>query len=189
MHRIILVGPAVEPVALADMKLFLRLDGDAEDGLVSALIVAARLAVEAATRLALVRQTWRLRLGAWPAGRRVAIPLAPVLAVEAVRVGAEDGGLRTLAPSLWSLDFALPTPTLIVGQAVPEPAPDGPGLEIDVACGFGPDAADVPEALRLAVRLLAARFFEHRGDEEASGEALPPPVRALLAPFSRPRLG
>ena len=39
MKRILLEGPAVEPVLVAEMKAHLRLDGDEEDDLLGALIV------------------------------------------------------------------------------------------------------------------------------------------------------
>ena len=45
----LITPPAVEPVVLADAKLFLRLDTAADDAMVTALIVAARRRVEAIT--------------------------------------------------------------------------------------------------------------------------------------------
>lgn len=54
MLPVLVAGPAVEPVSLADMRLYLRLDGTDEDELVAALIAAARLQIEAATRCALL---------------------------------------------------------------------------------------------------------------------------------------
>ena len=193
MNRIILDGPAVEPVSLSEMRLFLRRDASDEDDLVTALIVAARVTVEAATRLALIRQTWRLRVpvpscGGAPTGRRVPtgwravpLPLAPVLALAAVRpVGGPD-----LAAGHYRLDVAADPARLVFGEAAPDL---GAGLEIDLAVGFGPDAASVPEPLRLAIRILAACLYARRGDERGSDEPLPASVRALLAPFARARL-
>lgn len=181
MNRIILDGPAVEPVSLSEMRLFLRLDASDEDDLVAALIVAARVTVEAATRLALVRQTWRLRVSAPSRGRAVPLPLAPVIAVAAVR---QSGG-PDLAPGLYRLDDAADPARLVLAEGVPDL---GAGLEIDLAVGFGPDAASVPEPLRLAIRVLAACLYARRGDERGTDEPLPASVRALIAPFARARL-
>ena len=181
MNRIILDGPAVEPVSLAEMRLFLRLDASDEDDLVAALIVAARITVEAATRLALVRQTWRLRVPASPRRCPIPLPLAPVIAALAVR---QPGG-PDLASDLYRLDDAADPARLVLAEGVPDL---GAGLEIDLAVGFGPDAASVPEPLRLAIRVLAACLHARRGDERGTDEPLPASVRALIAPFARARL-
>jgi hypothetical protein len=45
----------------------------------------------------------------------------------------------------------------------------------------------VPEPLRLAVKILVARWFENRGDI-AGEQILPPDALALLTPFRRARL-
>lgn len=61
------VPPEAEPVLLTEAKQNLRLDHDAEDGLLNGLIRAAREEVEAACGLALVEQGWRWssRAGGW----------------------------------------------------------------------------------------------------------------------------
>ncbi len=66
MTPILLQPPAEEPVALAEARAFVRLDDTAEDGLLAALVTSARLTVEAVSGLALVSQTWRFVLEAWP---------------------------------------------------------------------------------------------------------------------------
>jgi uncharacterized phiE125 gp8 family phage protein len=56
-----LIGaPAIEPVSLAEAKSWLREDGAEEDELIQALIVAARMTLEAYTRRLFVTQSWRL---------------------------------------------------------------------------------------------------------------------------------
>lgn len=49
MNPILIAGPAVEPVTVAEMRAFLRLDDAAEDELVAVLITTARHRVEAAS--------------------------------------------------------------------------------------------------------------------------------------------
>ncbi len=180
-------GPAVEPVTLADAKAHLRLDGPDEDDLVAGLVRAARASVEAATRLRLVDQTWRVILDSWPADRIVPLPLAPVRSVAALTVAAATGPAAAFAPALLRLDASLDPPRLQAGPGVPDPGIAAAGIAIDLVCGFGPAGSDVPEALRLAIRLLVARWFAARGDGKG-GAAMPPDVAALLAPHRRPRL-
>jgi len=66
MKRMLLEGPAVEPVLVAEAKAHLRLDGDDEDTLIGALIAAGRVSVESDTRRALIAQSWRAYVGDWP---------------------------------------------------------------------------------------------------------------------------
>ena len=59
------------------------------------------------------------------------------------------------------------------------------GIEIDVALGYGAAAADVPEPLRHAVKLLLAHWYENRGVTANGGESAPMTagVEALIAPY------
>lgn len=190
MTPIALAGPAVEPVPLDDMKRYLRLDGGDEDELVAALIVAGRITVERRTRLCLIEQSWRLRLRAWPADGAVRLPLAPVIAVDAVRLVGPAGATGTLPATAYRLDRDEDPARLLVDPGGPEAALSArPAVEIDLTCGFGATAAAVPEPLLLAIRRMAAHWFEHRGDGVgAPGPAVPADAAALLAPFVRPRL-
>lgn len=65
MKRILLEGPAVEPVLLPEIKAHLRLDGDTEDDLLDGLITAARVAVETEIRRVLIAQRWRAVFDDW----------------------------------------------------------------------------------------------------------------------------
>lgn len=48
----LIAAPAIEPITLAEAKLFLRIEHDDEDTAIAALIAAARQHVEMATRRA-----------------------------------------------------------------------------------------------------------------------------------------
>jgi uncharacterized phiE125 gp8 family phage protein len=188
MSPILIAGPAVEPVALAEAKTFLRVDGEAEDALVASLLAGAREALELATRRAFIAQTWRLHLDWWPQGKAVRLPLAPVLSVVAVRITPASGPAAVLDPGLYRLDVAADPPRLLVGAAAPEPGVTAGGIEIDARYGFGAAAGDVPAPIRLAIQRLAAFWFEQRGDEIGAARGLPGDVQALVAPFIRARL-
>ena len=66
MPVILISEPEEEPLSLADAKLFLRVEHDAEDALITNLVRAARRHVETQTGRRLVTQIWRLVLDAWP---------------------------------------------------------------------------------------------------------------------------
>ena len=85
MKRILLAGPAVEPVSLSDAKAHMRVDAADEDTLISTLIVAARVAAEAEIRRVMISQSWRAFIETWPADG-VELPVQPMLSVEAVLV-------------------------------------------------------------------------------------------------------
>jgi uncharacterized phiE125 gp8 family phage protein len=187
MHAIALAGPAVEPIPLAEMRGYLRLDSDAEDALVAGLIAAARLAIEGATRLALIAQTWRLHLDGCPTDGVVILPLAPVLSVESVRLMPRLGLALSLGSDLYRLDLSGDPARLLIDVSTVQPQP-GDRLDIDLTAGFGPVPETVPAPLRLAIRRLVARWFESRGDAAPPDGQPDPDIRALLAPFARPRL-
>jgi uncharacterized phiE125 gp8 family phage protein len=70
--------------------------------------------------------------------------------------------------------------------ALPAPGRIAAGIELDVSVGYGDAATDVPEALRQAIRLLAAHWYENRGlviTGVAQVAALPSTVAALIAPY------
>ena len=188
MPAILLAGPAVEPLTLAEAKAYLRVDHDAEDGLISSLITSARMTVEALTRRCLIDQTWRIVRDAWPASGLVTVPANPLREVVAAHVldaagcevevplGAFTAHIGRL-PGLIRVDNGV---VLVPGRAMA-------GIAIDVIAGHGPSADHVPSPLIEAVRVVLAHFYEHRG-ETGAGAAFPVTLDALVAPFRVTRL-
>ncbi len=163
----LLVPPASEPITLAEAKLFLRLDDDAEDALVSDLIRAARASVERATGRSLILQEWQYTLyGTAPA--RLVLPRGPVSALVSVATLQADLSETALAAEHYQqqgneLRFLQ--------------LPVHHGVRIAYRAGAA-SAAAVDEPLRHAVRALVLHLYEARDDT-----ALPSSVAALLAPY------
>ncbi|MCG6122778.1 MAG: hypothetical protein MEP57_08725 [Microvirga sp.] len=190
MIPILVAAPAVEPVSLAQARAYLRLDDpeapSAEDGLIESLVVAARLAVEAATRLKLIAQTWRISIAAQPASRAIRLPLAPVASIAEIRVFDGAGLASVVEPDRYRLRRGAQPPLVELEPGFPSATG---GIEIDVEAGFGPDAGSVPAPLRQAIRALVARWHENRGDGRGDVDAaLPSDVALALAPYRALRL-
>lgn len=184
MSAILLTGPAIEPLSLAEAKAFLRVETSDDDDVIGALIAGARIHVEAQTRRALITQGWRLSRDAWPEDGRLTIVPAPLQALTAARVYDFEG----LAHDVDTQAFVLDKGASVIAfapWAVPAPGRVAAGIELDVTVGYGAAAADVPEALRQAIRLLVAHWYENRGlvTTGANYSPLPQSVAALIAPY------
>jgi uncharacterized phiE125 gp8 family phage protein len=180
MKRILLEGPAVEPVLLADAKAHMRVDGNAEDDQIASLIAAARVAIESEIRRVLIAQRWRGITELWPA-RGILLPVVPVLSVEVVCAIDGEGAATILDQSDYELDLADFSLRL-------ENRPSGAvHYEIDFTAGYGPSGASVPQPLKQAIRLLVTHWFENRAAAvvgEAASE-IQPGWRELVAPYRR----
>ena len=186
MPSILLAGPAVEPITLAETKQFLRVEHDDDDDIITAFIAAARIHLETQTRRALITQSWRLTRDVWPATGCLALLPVPVRTLDAVRIYKLDGTTRALDPAQFTLDKSDAPARLVFANGVP-PAPEraAAGIEIDITCGYGDAPASVPEPLRQAIRLLVAHWYENRGLIAVGSEVamLPQSVASLTAPY------
>jgi uncharacterized phiE125 gp8 family phage protein len=192
MPLILTEGPASEPISLEEAKAHCRIDADTEDALVSSLILAARMHVEQSLGLALIRQCWSLYLDRWPDAASVELPLAPLIAVDAVRLYSSSGTWVTLDPGLFCTDTVSRRPRLgrAAAQAWPVPGRELNGIEIALTAGYGASADDVPPPLRQAIKLLVAHWYEARepvtfGDDT---ELVPLTVASLISPYREMRL-
>ncbi|MCZ7595258.1 MAG: head-tail connector protein [Hyphomicrobium sp.] len=191
MALVLTSGPALEPVTVSEAKAHLRVDGTAEDTLIASLILTSRLHIETALGLALITQSWRLLLDAWPDGKHVELPLRPLQAVDEVRVVSAAGDPTIVSASNYLVDVAGVPPRLVRnGAAWPQPGRQASGIGIDFAAGYGDAAADVPAPVRQALLLLVAHWHEHRDPIEigAADMVVPAAVSDLLAPYRMARL-
>jgi uncharacterized phiE125 gp8 family phage protein len=181
MSEILLSPPASEPISLAEAKQYLRVEHEADDELIAALIAAARNAVELSTRRVLMAQRWRVTLHCWPRAGRIVSPVNPLRSLVAARVRGEGEASTALDPAPFTLD-TVSVPGLIMFERarVQEPGRVLAGIEFDIEAGYG-TAVDVPAPLVQAIRLLLAQSYEQR--DGVRPDALPETVAALVAPF------
>ncbi len=192
MTSYLLAGPAEEPLSLAQSKAFLRVDTDAEDALIGTLITAARLHVESLTGRALLAQSWRLVLDAWPCDRVVTLPVGPMLSLTAITAYEADGDDHAvpLGQFLPETDVS-PARILLPREMVGMPAiRERRGIEIDYVAGFGNEPDAVPSDLLQAMRVLIGYWFEHRDAVvvAGSGAVVPGGFDRLVSAYRRVRL-
>ncbi len=186
MSITILIAPASEPVSLAEAKLFLRVDHDADDDLIARLIAAAREAVENVSGRALIARRVRETLDLW---RRDALggaylSVSPARAVVTVRLIAANGSESVIDPTRYRLDGARDRPRLVFEHGLPAILRSSGGVEIDYDAGLAEAAQDVPPTLTQAVLHVLGALYESR----LGAVALPEAARALAAPFAPARL-
>lgn len=188
MTSYLLAGPAEEPVSLAEAKAFLKVDDTAEDALITTLIGAARLHIEGVTGRALLAQSWRVVLDAWPESRVVKLPVSPFMAVTEINAVDEAGALHAipLAQFMGEPDRLL-LPRSVAGMPVLR---ERQGIEIDYVAGFGTEPSDVPADIRQALLVLVGYWFEHRDAVivAGSGAVVPSGFDRLVAGHKRVRL-
>jgi uncharacterized phiE125 gp8 family phage protein len=185
MSAILLTAPAVEPVSLDEARAFLRVEYHDDDEGIAALAAGARIHVEAATRRALITQSWRISLDGWPADGRLEVRPGPLQSLSAACVYDLENMAHDIDLQAFVLDLAA-SALVFAPWAVPAPGRPNAGIALDVVVGYGDAAIDVPEPLRQAIRLLIAHWYDNRGVVVAgamTSPVLPQTVAALLAPY------
>jgi uncharacterized phiE125 gp8 family phage protein len=190
MALVLTGAPVLEPVTVAEAKAHLRVDGEAEDALIASLILTSRLHIEAALGLAVITQSWRLQLDAWPQKPVLELPIGPLQSVDEVRVISSSGQASVVAANQYLVDVASQPPRLVLRGPLPLPGRLAAGIEIDFTAGFGDAASDVPAPIHQALLLLVAHWHEHRDPIEIGSTemAIPAAVSSLLRPFKVVRL-
>lgn len=190
MTSILLVAPLVDPIALAEAKVFLRVADSADDQLITTLIAAARVHVEALTRQAHIHQDWRLVLNSWPQCGEVELPIGPFVELLDVRVFDQNGAATTiptveLLPAIGRSPAKLRVPKQMVANLRQRA-----GIEIDYRVGFGADGTSVPLDLKHALQTLVAHWYQNREAVvmAGSGAIVPLGFDQLIAPYRVPNL-
>jgi len=159
------VGPAVEPVTLAEVKTHLRISHVAEDArLEDYLIPAARQEAEKFTNRQLINATWILYLDEWPS-TELLLPRPPLSGVTLVEYTDTAGAGQVAAATVYQ-DNTKKTPgrlRLAASQSWPDAASASDYVNpiwITYVAGYGATAAAVPMAIRIAIMEIVAQLYE-----------------------------
>ncbi|HMO71674.1 MAG TPA: hypothetical protein PKC84_08560 [Paracoccaceae bacterium] len=181
-----LAGVPAAALPVEALKAHLRLgtgfaDDALQDAIVETYLRAAIAAIEGRTAKMLLARGFRLMLEDWRDGGEQALPVAPVVSVEAVRL-VDGGGTEVVVDAdRWRLVRDAHRPKLVATGVMLPGVPAGGRVGGDFTAGFGAAWASVPPDLAQAVFLLAAEYHEMRHEGGLrQGEGLPQAVQALI---------
>ena len=170
MQLQLITAPIIEPVALNDLKLHLRIDVDAvdEDEYLESLITAVRGHVEDVTGRALLTQTWDYFLDEWPRANFIKLPFGNLQTVSSVKWKDSAGTEATLTPTT---DYLVETNGAGIGRIVLPFSGSWPSgtlypsnpITIRFICGWT-SAILVPLKIVSALKMIAADLYEQRGE-------------------------
>ena len=176
--------PAGEPLSLPDAKAALRVEHDADDALIGAMIATARSMIERRLDLAILEQRWTLSLTEVP-GAPVCLRPSKVREVTGASV-TYGAATRALEDTEIRLRRGAPA-SLLIDVAHREGGEALSALTVEFSAGWQADA--VPPELVHAVRLLTAHYYEER-ELFAQGRYVPVPhaLQAHIEAFREVRL-
>lgn len=157
---------AAEPLTLAQVKSWERIDHSADEDDLNALIKAARLRIEGDTSRALVNKSFALTLDKVPANNIITLPIGPLSSVTSIKSYATDDTESTVATSVYRVDTSSVPGRIVLkdGQVWPTGLRRQNALSIVFVSGYGATAASITDTpLMMAMRMLIEHWYGNRG--------------------------
>lgn len=186
------VAPSVRVLSKEVAKAHLRVEGDLEDDLIEALVLAAESRLDGWVGLlgrCMINQTWVASYRGFTS-LALALPFPDVSSVT-VRYYDSDGIDREIDDT----DFRLietATTTAIEwrdGYGLPSLAVRSDAVRVELVAGYGSEPEDVPEAIRHAIKLLVGGWYENREESVIGVSVTSLPIslaaESLIAPYRR----
>lgn len=202
-------GPTEPVVSVAELKEYLRIDNNLEDGRIQVMEAAAVKMLENYTDHKFVEQIWDVFMDNWPMSssrkwwdgtreisinemvtpnRNITLPIGSGIELVQFSTYSDDQEIVE-TPSNYVFDSAGPRCRvgLKLGAVWPTTIlrPSN-GIRFRVKVGFGLSAA-VPMDIKQAVKELVAHMYENRGDQAEM--KTPPHIFALVDGYRRVKLG
>lgn len=168
MSTRLIVPPAALAVSMEAARLAARVDvgpdgTSALDTEIEDAIRTYTAEAETETNRAIMEQTWRVTLDAFPDSIR--LDKARVLQVEHVKWYDVAGAQRTLHPEDYQVDaesepgYIVPAP----GKAWPATASRINAVEVQYRAGYGPDHTSVPDGISGFIKARLSEHFDNGG--------------------------
>lgn len=162
------VAPTTLALTLAEAKAHLRVTTDSDDDLITGHIKAATRFLEMRFNNAFVSQTRVLKADdfddrRYVRGRRIYPPIYPLRSVSSIAYLTSTGGSTTLPTS----DYVVSTgdqPGYIAeayNATWPSVYPQPNSVTVTYVCGHSTSAANVPEEIKQALRMLVAHYYRN----------------------------
>lgn len=182
-----------EALPIAELKEHIRLgsgfgDDAAQDALLEAYLRSAISAIETRIGKAIFQRPFSWTVTRWSDCARLGLPIAPVASVTALRVVAADGSETVIDPARYVVQADSQRPGIQAAGTTLPSIPANGHAEIEFEAGYGLAWEDAPAALRHAILVQTAHFYECR---EGCGDKVEVPmaVQALIAGFRPVRIG
>jgi uncharacterized phiE125 gp8 family phage protein len=193
MRRELTTAPLIEPVTVDEAKLYCRIDLADDDAILSALISSARQYAEHYIHGALINQTWTFYFDADDDllfdKRYINLPINPLVSVTSVSTFSDANVSAVYA----NTHYRLSGNRILLNDNYewPYTVRSTDSAAVVVVAGFGSLATDVPESIRLAIKMLVAQWYDKREalfdlateTGNTTMATVPFGVTALLAPY------
>jgi len=157
MEIVVVTPPVQEPLVLSEVKTFLRVDHDFEDGYIAALIAAAREYCEAYQRRAFINRELLVRIEK-PQGV-IKLPYPPLQTVQSIKYWDKYETVHQLENSDYTLDTVS-----VPGRIIPAGIwlCSARAMEVRYVAGYGEEPSFIPNSVKVAMLLLIGHWFENR---------------------------
>jgi uncharacterized phiE125 gp8 family phage protein len=170
------------PVSVEEVRNHARAPDDGSDDYILQVYLETATAHAESKSGRVFRQiSLQYLIGAWPSDRRIRVPVVPVRDVDNIEYFDVSGALKSVPAGDYrfervdegvAITFAdgwVP-PALQTSRLWPVRVTVLAGCNIPGASGSDVDPAlTLPPQARAAILMLAAKYYEHRGDEESEG--------------------
>ena len=162
MNITVVQPPTSMPISLTQVKQHLRIDNDAEDGVLIDMISSATDYCEVTLRKNLIERTLRQDFSRKDCTSGIFLTGSPVREVVEI-LGLSLSGQSVVIPSSdYTVSFHDGQAHIYIKEIV-APAVIAQGVSVGYLSGFGQTSAEIPGNITRAIMMLVAHWYEFRG--------------------------